>query len=78
MPRWTTVAVGNLMRLVVIPAGGLTGFILETQQPDPRWLIVGACLVMMGVLPASALFDRGGRGSTDAPPTPPTGPDRST
>ena len=74
MLRWNTTGVAQVVKLVIVPLFGLAMFLLEQQRDSPRPLLVGASLILIGVLPASQL-ERflPGRGP-DGPPTAPTGP----
>lgn len=75
MPRWSTTGVAQVIKLVIIPLFGAVTFLLEQQRDSPRPLLVGASLILIGVLPASYFEGRffPGRGP-DVPPTAPTGP----
>lgn len=74
MPRWSTTGVAQVVKLVLVPLFGLAMFYLEEQRDTPRPLLLGASMILIGILPASYLerfFP--GRGP-DVPPTAPTPP----
>lgn len=74
MPKWSTTGAAQVVKLVLVPLFGLAMFYLEEQRDAPRPLLLGASMILIGILPASYLerfFP--GRGP-DVPPTAPTGP----
>ena len=73
MPRWSTTGAAQVVKLVLVPLFGLAMLLLEQQRDAPRPLLVGAGLILIGVLPASYLERFLGRGP-DVPPTAPTAP----
>lgn len=75
MPRWSTAGAASLIRLVLLPLFGMVVFLLETTRDDVRPLPFFASLVLMGVLPAAALFEGKLGGLTGPPPPPPSPPE---
>ena len=81
--RWSTTSAAAVLRLCVTPSAGLALLFWEASRDEPRFLILVVALVLLGLVPASAIFEgRAGRPldsqpGTAAPPAPPVSPPES-
>jgi len=74
MPKWSTTGAAQFVKLVIVPVFGLAMFLLEQQRDEPRGLILGAAMVLIGVFPASAMEMILARRLPPGPPEPPSTP----